>query len=201
MKRKRILITGGSGILGTNWGCIKRHTWDVTLGIHVNLVALANVNTAHINLEDIESLGEEINALNPDLVVHAAAMTNVDQCEMNYDLAKHINADLAGNIALVTAKNNIPLIYISTDQIFAGDKSYYSEAEKVSPLNNYGKSKALGELKVLSVNKDALIVRTNFFGWGSIRRQSFTDWLILGLRSGRELTMFEDVFFYPYLCE
>ena len=74
-----------------------------------------------------------------------------------------------------------------------------TEDEAPHPLNEYGRTKALAEKAVLEEDPSALVLRTNFYGWGAAGRVSFSDWIIRGLEQGQVLTMFSDVYFTPIL--
>lgn len=201
MASGRVLITGGSGLLALNWACAMRREWNVVLGTHAHAVRLEGVSARPLDLEDVQYLARQFKEIAPDLVVHAAGLTSVDQCEENPDLARHVNAGLARNVAEAAAAGNIRLAHISTDHLFAGTRSGYREDDAPEPLNEYARSKLLAEEWVGQANPQALIIRTNFFGWGHAGRQSFSDWIIYSLRAGREITLFDDVFFTPILAD
>jgi dTDP-4-dehydrorhamnose reductase len=201
MKKKRLLITGGSGLLALNWACALRDTWDVTLGTHQHSVELAGVNARLLVLDDPAQLRAQLEAISPDLVVHTAGLTSVDRCELFPALAHQANVEIAKNVAQAVAKQGAALVHVSTDHLFSGRQGLCTEAEPPHPVNHYGRTKALAEIAVLQVNPAALVVRTNFFGWGHATRQSFTDWLIYNLRAGKELSLFDNVFFTPILAD
>lgn len=201
LRRKRVLITGGSGLLATNWACAVRNNWDVDLGLHKHKVNLDGVRTYILNLDNLKLLDEQLDMYAPDLVVHTAGMTSVEQCENESELAEQINASLARNIAIATVKRDIPLVHISTDHLFAGNGKNYKEGSSVEPINEYGRTKALAEEWVQAENEGALIIRTNFFCWGHAQRQSFSDWLIHNIRDGKKLSLFDDVYFSPILAD
>ncbi|TAK90633.1 MAG: SDR family oxidoreductase [Burkholderiaceae bacterium] len=198
---KRILITGGSGLLALNWACAVRDHWDVVLGTHQLSARLPGTTSHRLDLEDPQRFGEHLDQLLPDLVVHTAGLTSVDECEKDPERAHQVNAVIARNVAMATARRNIRLIHISTDHLFAGDHGFYREDEAPQPLNEYGRTKALAESWVQAAHADALTVRTNFFGWGHRQRQSFSDWLIVNLREGKTLSLFDDVYFTPILAD
>lgn len=200
MAERRLLITGGSGLLALNWACAMRDSWRVVLGIHRHPVRLAGVGTCPLDLDDAARLERQFAEVAPDLVVHAAALTSVDECEADPARARHVNAGLARNVAEAAAARNVRLVHISTDHLFAGDRSNYREDEVPAPLNEYARSKQLGEEWVRQAHPQALVLRTNFYGWGNARRQSFSDWILQSLRDGREITLFDDVFFTPLLA-
>lgn len=201
MKKQRIVLTGGSGLLALNWACAVRDKWDVILGTHLHSVELAGTTSCKLNLEDPVQLGLQLDQLSPGLVVHTAGLSNVDRCEGNRVEAHHANAEIARNVAHAAASRNIRLIHISTDHLFTGDRSFYREDDLPQPLNEYGRNKALAETWVQAAHPNALIVRTNFFCWGHSQRRSFSDWLIYNLREGKVLTLFDDVYFTPILAD
>ncbi len=201
MRKRRVLITGGSGLLAINWACAVRENWDVILGTHRHSVELARTTSCMLNLDDPVRLASKFEQLAPDVVVHAAGLTNVDRCQEFPALARQANSEIARNVAQVASWSNATLIHISTDHLFAGDHSLYQEGDIPQPLNEYGRSKLLAEEWVQQACPRALIVRTNFFAWGHVRRQSFSDWIIYNLRAGKPLTLFDDVYFTPILAD
>lgn len=196
-----ILITGGSGLLALNWAATIRDRCSVVLGLHKRSVILPRVQAQSIDLESAEAIARTIEACQFDLVIHTAGFTNVDECEARPDLAQHINVTLANNVAKACADTETPLVHVSTDHIFHGDESLVDENQRIAPKNTYGRTKAEAERQVLETNPRALVVRTNFYGWGSSYRQSFSDAILGALRSGNEIALFKDVFYTPILIE
>lgn len=196
-----VLITGGSGLLALNWAMASRERFKVVLGLHQRKVSLRGVQTRTIDLETNQNAMRVFEAVEPDLVVHTAGMTNVDACQRNPELARHINVDLSANVAQACAYHRVALVHISTDQLFAGDTAWVEETEPVAPKNVYGSTKAEAELRVLDAHARAVVVRTNFYGWGPSYRRSFSDVILGGLRHGEKLTLFRDVYYTPILSE
>lgn len=201
MTKPRMVITGGSGLLALNWACAMRERWDVILGTHLHDVALQGVRSCRIDLGNAEHLKSQLDGLSPDLVVHTAGLTDVDRCESAPDLAILVNATLAENVARVAAAAGYGLVHISTDHLFAGDGGPFAESDVPRPLNEYARSKLKGEELVREAHPEALVLRTNFFGWGHAGRQSFSDWIIRSLRRGEAISLFEDVHFTPILAD
>jgi dTDP-4-dehydrorhamnose reductase len=201
VKKKRLLITGGTGLLALNWACALRETWSVTLGTHKHSVNLTGVDSCPLALEDLVCLQAQIDAVAPDLVVHAAGLSSVDKCELVPELAHQANVEIAQNVAIVAARRFSALVHISTDHLFDGSQGMLTEADPPAPVNHYGRTKALAESVIMEAHPTALILRTNFFGWGHVGRQSFSDWLIYNLRAGKELSLFDNVFFTPILAD
>lgn len=196
-----VLITGGSGLLALNWALAIRDVHSVTLGLHERSVSLAGVHARRIDLESIDQLAHVFDAERCKLVVHTAGFTNVDECETKPDQAWHVNVKLAANVAKACAKVAVPLIHISTDHLFSGAIPLVGENHHVAPANVYGRTKAEAELQVLDAHPQALVLRTNFYGWGTSYRRSFSDVIIEALRSGKNLTLFKDIFYTPILIE
>ena len=199
--QKKVLITGGSGLLAVNWALSICNNYAVTLLLHHKKISLLGVE---IDIVSLSSLGECSSVLakhQPDIVIHTAGLTDVEKCESNPDLAQEVNVDLAKNIAIACSNQGVKLVHISTDHLFLGDQKFTTENASTNPVNNYAKTKLLGEQKVLENCKDALVIRTNFFGWGTRYRQSFSDSILNKLRSGKSLDLFQDVFFSPILID
>ena len=155
------------------------------------------MDSVDLDLGSVAGLCQIIRALRINLVIHSAAITNVEFCEKNPDIAHKVNVVYSENVAQACAECGVKMVHISTDHIFSGEKSYVSEEEIVVPVNVYGATKAEAELRVTLRNAEALIVRTNFFGWGTSYRKSFSDWIINSLRSQSTTNLFDDVYFTP----
>ena len=201
MARPRVLITGGTGLLALNWACAVRETSDVVLVTHRRDVSLRGASSLRLSLENLESLTAELQRLKPDVVVHTAGMTSVEDCEREPEVARDAHERLSRNVAAASAAAGARLIHISTDHLFAGTHALSPEDAPPQPLNAYGETKLLAERAVAEADPQALVVRTNFFGWGHRYRRSFSDWIFYALREGRELTMFDDVFVTPILAD
>ena len=199
--KSSILITGGSGLLAVNWALAVRDRHAVTLGLHQREIRLASVQTAHLDLGSEDVLLRRLQELQPQIVIHAAGLTSVERCEAEPDLAYQVNVTLAENVARACRRLGITLVHVSTDHLFSGDVAQVDETHPVKPLNVYGITKAEAESRVLDCNPSALVVRTNFYGWGPHYRQSFSDRIIGALRTGKEANLFNDVHFTPVLIE
>lgn len=194
---KKILLTGGSGLLATNWAIQKRDTCDVVLGFHERIVSIKGVQSVLVNLTSPELFGNNLDKIKPDLVIHTAALSNVDYCEKEPSVAAQVNIGLSGNVAVACSERSIPLVHISTDHLFSGDKQFVSETDDVQPLNIYAQTKADAERKVIQLYPSALIIRTNFFGWGTSYRRSFSDEVLATLRNRQAKNLFDDVYYSP----
>ena len=194
-------MTGGSGLLSTNWALSIRDEYKVTLLLHQKKISLLGVNTEIVSLSSLEECLSVLEKHQPDIVIHTAGLANVEECESNPNLAQTVNVDLAKNIATACSNQGVKLVHISTDHLFLGDQEFSTEESVINPVNNYAKSKFLGEQQVLENCKDALIIRTNFYGWGAKYRQSFSDLILNKLKNNQQVDLFSDVFFTPILID
>ena len=186
-------------MLGLNLAHQGKETFSVSGAFHNHPVASDGIESMRMDITSIRETEEVFHAIRPDVIVHTVAATNLEECESNPSLAHRLNVEAAQNVAAIAASLNAKLVHISTDQLFDGSQPWRTETDDLSPLNAYAKTKILAEQVVLDRCPGALIIRTNFFGWGTSIRASFSDWILQGLQQQRELTMFSDVFFNPIL--
>lgn len=138
-------------------------------------------------------------------VVHAAALTDVDRCERDQAEARRLHIEVPRMLAEQAARHGSRFVFVSTDQLWRGDRSYVSEVAPPEPVNVYARTKAAGESAVLGIDDSNLVIRTNFFGGSRPWRRSSSDSVIEALRGGRPYRGFHDVWFtplaLPLLCE
>jgi dTDP-4-dehydrorhamnose reductase len=192
----RVLVTGACGLLGS-------HVAAALSGPHQVIGTDRNEWWSDHPLTllrgDLEAPGfvESLVAdARPDLLVHCAAMANVDGCEREPARAYAVNAGVTK--ALVRAVDRgCRVIYIGTDGIFRGARPLVDESELPSPLTVYGRSKLHGEWEVQQSGRPHLILRTNFYGWSSGRKASSAEWLYESLAQQDPITLFDDFWFTP----
>jgi dTDP-4-dehydrorhamnose reductase len=194
-----VFVTGGAGLLGVNWAAAARKRYPVTLGLHDRTVTLRGVEARPLSLGSVDQISREFENAGASLIVHTAGITNVESCEANPDLAREVNVRLAVNVAQACARLGISLAHVSTDHLFSEEGGLIGEDEPVSPTNVYGNTKAEAESRVLDAHPQALVVRTNFYGWGTSYRRSFSDTIIDALRARKAITLFDDVIYTPIL--
>jgi dTDP-4-dehydrorhamnose reductase len=148
---------------------------------------------------DITKMAQVIDVIaeyRPSLVVNAAAYTNVDGAESEPELATAINKDGPANLARACVEYNIPLIHISTDYVFDGEKgSPYRETDPVSPIGVYGRSKAEGESALQSVLNEHIILRTAWL-YGS-HGHNFVKTMVKLAREKEEIRVVSDQYGSP----
>jgi dTDP-4-dehydrorhamnose reductase len=144
----RYLIAGGGGMLGTD------------LAVALAGKDVTNLTRAQLDVTDIESVHEAV--AGHDVILNAAAYTNVDGAETNEAAARLINATGAANLAIAAAANGAILVQVSTDYVFDGSGSApYPEPTDPAPVSAYGRTKAEGEVLVQRLNPArSYVVRT-----------------------------------------
>ena len=145
----------------------------------------------NMDITDHKAVYDKLSSLNPDVIIHAAAYTDVDGCEKNRDDAFKINAVGARNVALACQRFDTVMLYVSTDYVFDGRKKEpYKENDTPAPLNVYGESKHMGEGYVKElINKHYIVRSSAFFGTGG--RNFVTDILRLS-KENEALRVVED---------
>ena len=116
-----------------------------------------------VDITDLGLFQRTLDSTRPDVVIHAAAITAVDECETRRELAFRVNGEGTRNLALACRKNRVPLLYISTDYVFDGEKETpYLEDDAPHPINVYGHSKLQGETHISDLVEHFWIVRTSW---------------------------------------
>ncbi|HWP92441.1 MAG TPA: dTDP-4-dehydrorhamnose reductase [Thermodesulfobacteriota bacterium] len=178
----RVLITGATGQLGHDLLRLLETTKDY------KVIATGRPD---LDITDYAKVKGFISEARPDIIIHAAAFTSVDQCESQMDLAFKVNALGARNVASVSSHIGAKLVYISTDYVFDGAKEGpYREFDTPNPLNIYGQSKLLGEQFVKEQTSRFFIIRTAWL-YGIEGRNFVKTMLELGMK-GEELRVVND---------
>ena len=196
-----ILITGGSGLLAINWATRIGEFNSVTLGIHHRKITIPYTQSICVDLESVKQIRQTLDKLAVDTVIHTAAVSNIEKCEQEPQLAEHINVELANNVAQAAREHGARFVHISTDHLFDGIAPMRTEDDQISPLNVYARTKGEAEHRVLAACPDALVIRTNFYGWGTAYRSSFSDGILATLNAGQSVMLFEDVYYTPILID
>ena len=147
MQEERILLTGGSGLLGGELKQLLPKAWYPT--------------SSEFNVTNLAQMQDFLKDKPIELLVHAGAFTSPPLVEKEPEKAIDINIIGTGNVVKLCIAHQIKLIYISTDYVFKGDKGHYCEADPISPVNKYAWSKLGGECAV-QMYDNALIIRTSF---------------------------------------
>ena len=194
---KRVLVTGGSGLFGVNLAWKTNSKWKLYLLYRNHPLSIEGTDSYQVNLEDDKQVDHTIKKIRPHIIIHAAGLTNIEHCQKYQFEAFFSNVLSARHIARASRKYGCQLIHLSTDHFSKSSEAMSAEDSLEIPRNNYAKTKLEAEYEIARNNSEALVVRTNFFGWGHEKRVSFSDFIVKNLRSGRQITLFNDVFYTP----
>jgi dTDP-4-dehydrorhamnose reductase len=191
----KLLITGGSGLLGSKVAKMAQAREDEVFSGYAHNVPSYG-KPVRFDLLDGPGISDMVERLAPEVIIHSAALTDVDRCEREKELAYKMNVEGTEAIASAAKKAGSFLIYISTDYVFDGQRGMYREEDRPNPLSYYGYSKLLGEHCC-----GGCIVRTCVI-YGSrpaSGKVNFALWLLSSLKSGKEVRVVTDQFITPTL--
>jgi len=188
----KVLVTGSNGLLG-------RKLVDL-LGHDAELLA---TNRATLDVTSLEQVRSTLQKFKPDVVINAAAMTQVDQCEANKDECWKQNVNSVSNLVDVCMNENIRLVHVSTDFVFNGKEGPLDETAVPEPVNFYGESKLEGERIILNSRCPAAIIRTVLvYGVTSdMSRSNIVLWVKKSLEEKKPINVVNDQFRTPTLAE
>ena len=191
----KIFITGGSGLLGSKVAEIALARGDeVFTGYAHNLPEFGRA--AKFDLMDESSISELVRKIEPELIIHSAALTDVDRCENQPERAFKMNVEGTRAVAEAAEKAGSFLAYISTDYIFDGQRGMYREDDDTNPVSHYGYSKLLGEQFCHGCIARTCVIYGSRPASGKV---NFALWLLDGLKSGKEVKVVTDQFITPTL--
>ena len=193
-KKFPIFLTGSTGLFGINF-YMNFMNKKIYYLIHKKKINLKNKVT--LNLDKTKEIINFLNEKQIKTVIHAASFTNIDFIEKNKKKSFKNIYEITKNLSFACKKTNTKLIYISTDQLFSGLNKKYFETSKTSPVNYYGHLKKMSEEIVLKNSKKNLVLRTNFFGFGTRYRHSLSDFIINSLKDKKKINLVYDTFFSP----
>jgi dTDP-4-dehydrorhamnose reductase len=194
------LVTGASGLLGLNFCLAVDGKSHLVTGVdNRNPLRWINFKTIQAELTEPGMIDRLIHQVNPDVILHCAAMANVDDCEKRPADAELVNSRLPGELALNAKKHGVKLIHISTDAVFDGIAGNYVETDTPNPLSVYARTKREGEIAVLDANPDALVARVNFYGWSITGQRSLAEWFAFSMANGEHVKGFTDIRFCPMM--
>jgi perosamine synthetase len=193
-ERKKLLITGVSGLLGNNLARYFARTFDVLGLYNEHPVVIPGIRTDTCDLLGLDAVRRVLDGFRPSVVLHCASLANVDQCESDPELSELLNVACTRRIVDALEGSEAHLVYISTDSVYEGTKGRYSEEDAARPLNVYGRTKWEGERPVLE-RPGGLVLRTNLFGWNIQDKKSLGEWILGELAAGRSIGGFRDAVF------
>src|SRR5436190_15041403 len=181
----KIVIIGAGGRLGASLMREYRNKFEV-----------AGFDHAQLDLADLDGVRMKLRTADFDVLINAAAFTNVDLCETQRDLAFLINAEAPRVLAKISQDKGANLVHFSTDYVFDGVKREpYTESDSANPISVYGESKRAGEENILAVSDRHLVMRVSWiFGPD---RPSFIDAVIRRAQENEQVDAVADKFSAP----
>lgn len=207
MKKKKLLITGSNGLLGqkliealaTNE---QFETFATSRGQNRSLQK-AGYTYLPLDITDKANVDEVMNQVKPEVMIHTAAMTNVDACELDKEACRKMNIEAMSYLVEACEHHHTHLIHVSTDFIFDGTHGPLTEEEKPNPVSYYGQSKWEGEQLVMQADCPWAIARTVLV-YGVVNdmsRSNIVLWAKNSLEQGKQINVVDDQFRTPTLAE
>lgn len=195
--KPKALVLGGSGFLGINFlrYC---EMFDLTLTYSKSIPTIdADWRKFDYPSDAEETLSAIIKDIAPNIIINCIALADVDQCESNLKKSEELNSLLPMLISAVTKKYNIKFVHISTDHFQSREETPRPEESELWPINVYGKTKIFGEKLIVRENPEALILRTNFFGFNYRNHNTLMEKIINNLKQNKKFNGYSDVAFNP----
>lgn len=157
MSNRKVLVTGSNGQLGR----------ELKKQLEARGMTFIGYDIPELDITNAEQVHDIIEKEQPDIIVNSAAMTNVDGCELQEEMAEKVNGVAPKYLAEAAARLDIPIVQVSTDYVFDGQgieengkKRPYTEDDEINPVSAYGRTKADGEKAVMDATDKYFIVRT-----------------------------------------
>jgi dTDP-4-dehydrorhamnose reductase len=203
---KKILITGANGLLGQKLiAQLEGNTyWNVLATSRgENRLPGSSIAYQSLNIEDRQEVFGTIAAFKPDVILHTAAMTHVDQCEQNREDCWRANVEAVQHLVAAAEQTGAFLLHVSTDFIFDGEAGPYDEHAEPAPVNYYGESKLEAEKLVQRCQAPWAIARTVLvYGiTNSLSRSNIILWVKNSLEQGKPIKVVDDQWRSPTLAE
>jgi dTDP-4-dehydrorhamnose reductase len=202
----RILVTGSNGLLGQKLtSLIERNESDhlIATARGQSVLAITKGEFHQLDTTDRDAVRSVIKSARPDVIINAAAMTNVDQCETEKEGCWKANVEAVGNLIEACERQHIPLVQVSTDFVFDGSHGPLDESAETGPVNYYGESKLAAEQLIKKSSIASCIVRTVLV-YGITRdmsRSNIVLWVKNSLEQGKTIQVVSDQFRTPTLAE
>jgi dTDP-4-dehydrorhamnose reductase len=200
----KVLITGAGGLLGSKLITVLagENEADV-IATARHPLPVPGIAFHRLDITNAENIREVFIDVRPDVVINTAAMTQVDDCELNREACWQQNVTSMAHLASACDEFNIHLVHVSTDFIFDGTHGPLTEDEKPGPVNYYGESKLAGERIVMKMKSTWAILRTVLvYGYTpGLNRSNIVLWVKKSLEEGKNIKVVTDQFRTPTLAE
>ena len=189
----KLLVLGGSGLIGHAIVKKSKNEFDVLTTYYRNSVAIDNVNSFECYFpNDLDKLEEVVKKEKPDVIVNTIGYSNIDFCESNKNNTEMLHVETTERICNICESNDSKQIFLSSDYVFDGEKGDYSENDIPNPVNFYGLSKLKAEQLILK-NPINTVIRTSvIYDWDY--RARFFNSVIKNLQNNQEFKATTDVY-------
>lgn len=193
----KLLVTGAGGAVGSAVVELASGKYDVYSVYNSHYPS--GGRPMRLNLLDTSKVADLVAILRPDAVVHAAALTDVEKCEREYELADAINHKSTRILAEAAKRIGAYFLYVSTDYVFDGAKGFYSEDDSTNPISTYGLTKLRGEQSVELVGGEFCIARGSviYGARPAAGKVNFALWLTERLRRHESTNVVRDQIVSP----
>ncbi|MDG7026722.1 MAG: dTDP-4-dehydrorhamnose reductase [Nitrososphaerota archaeon] len=195
----KVLVTGAGGLLGSAVASLASEEHEVFAAFNKHFPACGTA--VKLDLLDGEGTAAAVAKVRPDAIVHSAALTDVDRCEANRDLAEKVNHDATKALSKLAKRAGAFFLYVSTDYVFDGARGMYREEDQANPINLYGLTKLRGEQAVEASGAEFCIARGSviYGAHPAAGKVNFALWLIENLRRGEHVRVLRDQHVSPTL--
>jgi len=206
MTGRRVLVVGSNGLLGQKVSEMLVHSG-------VSAVTLSSVEDAPVRVmepamyvkADVTSKKEVkqlVSQAEPDVIINCAAITNVDACESERELAWKVNVGGVENLVEASHRTNARIVHVSSDYVFDGKSGPYSEDDRPEPLSYYGKTKLASENALLISGREFFIARTMvLYGHAQGVKANFVLWIVQSLEKKTPIRIVDDQIGNPTLAD
>jgi len=199
---KRILITGGSGFLGGHLVTQAQKKYEVHALFNKNPLQIKNIYAHQFDLYQASQINALLKDIDPEVIIHTAAVANPDLCEDDPDSAMMVNIIATKELAKWAQQSEVRIIFTSTDMVFDGEKGSYKEDDVPNPISFYSQTKVAAEEYIKGNHSEYVIARVALvYGIGITRQTSFFEKMIEKLQNGESITLFYDQFRSPILVD
>lgn len=204
--RKKIFITGANGLLGQKLveQLVQKEEFEVIAsGKGASRLTGAGFEYVSLEITDSDQVNQVIGKIRPEIILHCAAITNVDVCELNQEACYEVNVKATEYLVRAGEECKSHFIYVSTDFIFSGEAGPLDESAIPAPVNFYGQTKLEAERFVMQHSSKWAIARTVLvYGMANdLSRSNIILWVKSSLESGKEIQVVDDQFRTPTLAE
>ena len=195
----KVLVTGAGGLLGSAVASLASEKHEVFAAFNQHFPACGT--PVKLDLLDGERTSAAVVKVKPDAIVHSAALSDVDRCEGDRDLAERVNHNATTTLSKSAKRAGAFFLYVSTDYVFDGARGMYREEDQTNPINLYGLTKLRGEQAVEASGAEFCIARASviYGARPAAGKVNFALWLIENLRRGEHIRVLRDQHVSPTL--